>query len=260
VVTDNNLSSELEADAAEEGWLRLQPSSEVPAVLGLDANSVAWAKANGPGSVLATTSDAAGTVLHVLGTVNGAMGFTSSALQELYQAAWEAQQAAAEAGPLSKVSASFPPADAFMAKDVNSLLHFSWASEQAAVTKAAAAYATGRALDPGAQVAKQLAALADPMAAAVVAGLDLGYFIASFTGWDELRADFYQAVEQAGTESAFVDAARSLEHRPQRRDRQPGTLPAGRRICLVGLQLLRREHLAGQRGESRPGSFSGHLT
>ena len=202
-MTDNNLSSELEADAAEEGWLRLQPSSEVPAVLGLDANSVAWAKANGPGSVLGNY---------------------------LYD---QAKLLGEDVAP--------PPSQ-----------------KKAAVTKAAAAYATGRALDLGAQVAKQLAAQADPMAAAVVAGL--AYFIASFTGWDELRAGFYQAVEQAGAESAFVDAARALERRPQRRDRQPGTLPAGWRICLVGLQLLRREHLAGQRGERRPGSFSGHLT
>ena len=290
LVTDDNLSLELETYAEEEGWLRLQAPPSVPGALALDANSVTWAIDNGPGSTLGNylyglakslgedlaeppsqsdvdaaelatslsdqgppgawaselASDkaaldiaktgtkgyvlaqqlttvlsegtlslpgagAAGAMLHVLKAVDGASAFTLVTLKELYQAEWEAALATGEAGPLSTIASSLPSSDAFMASDISRLLHFTLASQQAVIAEATAKYAAGEAYDLGAEVAKELAADSDPMVAAVVAGLDLGFFIASFTGWDRLRAAFYQAVEQAGAEHSFVDAAQRLE-------------------------------------------------
>lgn len=290
LVTNNALSSQLEAYAEEDGWLRLQRPSLVPGALELDPNTVTWATDNGPNSALGdylyglakslgedvatppsqadvddaelataladegppgtwaselasdksaldmaqtatkgyvlaqqlTTllsegtlslpgADAAKAMLHVLKVVNGAANFSLGTLQELYQAEWEASQAAAEAGPLRAIASALPSSDAFMASDISGLLHFSLASEQAAIARAAASYATNQAYGLSADVAKELAADSDPVAAAVVAGLDIGFFIASFTGWDKLRAAFYQAVEQADAERAMVDAAQALE-------------------------------------------------
>lgn len=155
-------------------------------------------------------AEAAKALLGVLKAVNGASGFGSSTLQELYQAEWEATEAASEASPLQGIASALPSADAQMAKDISALLHFSLASEQAVIARAAAKYAYNQAYDLGTDLAKQLAADADPLAAAVVYGLDLGFFIASFTGWDQLRAALYQAVEQAEAERAFADGARAL--------------------------------------------------
>lgn len=154
---------------------------------------------------------AAGAMLHVLNAVNGAGSFTLGTLQQLYQAEWEAAQAAAEAGPLRTVASALTSSDAFLKSDIKGLLTFSLAGEQAAIARAAAAYAANQTYDLIAEVAKELASDADPIAAAVVAGLEIGFWIASFTGWDRLRAAFYQAVEQARAEHGMVDATGSLE-------------------------------------------------
>ncbi len=156
-------------------------------------------------------AEAAKGVLDVLKAVGGAAGFGTSTLQELYTAEWEAEKAAAEAIPLHAISAALPAADGFLASDISGLLHFSLAGEQLAIASAAAKYASGQAYDLSAELARELAAESDPIAAAVVAGLDLGFFIASFTGWDQLRAAFYQAVEQVRAERALADGAQALE-------------------------------------------------
>ena len=154
---------------------------------------------------------AAKALLDVLKTVSAAVGFSEGTLQQLYQAEWEAAEAAAEAVPLQTIVSALPSGDAYMASDISALVHFTLAGEQAAIARAAATYASQQAYDLSADLAKELVADSDPMAAAVVAGLDAGFFIASFTGWDELRAGLYQAAEQAKAEKTLVDAAKALE-------------------------------------------------
>lgn len=51
---------------------------------------------------------------------------------------------------------------------------------------------------------KDTAGRVNPLLGAVLTGLDIGFFIASFTGWDHLRADSYQAADQGRVERAFL--------------------------------------------------------
>lgn len=155
-------------------------------------------------------AEAAKAMLAVLKTVKGAAGFGEEALYQLHEAEWEATLTAAETAPLGAIAAAMPSSDAQVAMDISALTHLSLAEEQAVIARAATNYALTHVNDIATDIAKELLADSDPVAAAVVYGLDLGFFIASFTGWDQLRADFYQAVEQAEAEKAFVEAAQAL--------------------------------------------------
>lgn len=215
-VDQAEVTSALSYDGAPGGWA---------AELSSDGAILDLAKTTDKGYVLAqqlTTvisegalslpgAGAAKALLDVLKTVSAAAGFSENTLQQLYQAEWEAAEAAAEAVPLQTIVSALPSGDAYMASDISALVHFTLAGEQAAIARAAAVYASQQAYNLSADLAKELVADSDPMAAAVVAGLDVGFFIASFTGWDELRAGFYQAAEQAKAETTLVDAAKALE-------------------------------------------------
>ncbi len=60
-------------------------------------------------------------------------------------------------------------------------------------------------------LAQQLAAAADPMAAAVLLGIHLGTFLAGFTQWDVLVPGFYRAADMAEALTALGASAAGLE-------------------------------------------------
>lgn len=62
-------------------------------------------------------------------------------------------------------------------------------------------------------LAQQLAAAADPMAAAVLLGVHLGTFLAGFTQWDVLVPGFYRAADIAKALTALAASASDLEAR-----------------------------------------------
>jgi hypothetical protein len=69
--------------------------------------------------------------------------------------------------------------------------------------------------------------------AAVLTGLELGYFVADFTGWDHLHAQFHWASDAAATEGEFVNAQRVFIDNLPSWARETGSADYARFLTLV---------------------------